>query len=159
MKTTSLQKRNGYLVIGGIGLVLAAGYLGMSFQLPFGQLDQPGAGVFPVIVGLILLLGSLTTMWEGWQLGKAERIDFPADADRNRLLSLIGLMFGYFLAIPWLGQTISCTLFCILLMRVLSDLSWPRIVVYSLAMSIALYVVFVFLLKVPMPRGILVFYN
>ena len=92
-------------------------------------------------------------------MDKAERIDFPADADRNRLLSLVGLMFGYFLAIPWLGQTISCTLFCILLMRVLSDLSWQRIVVYSLAMSIALYVVFVFLLKVPMPRGILVFYN
>ncbi len=157
MKTTSLQKRNAYLVMGGIGLFFAAGYLAMSFQLPFGQMDKPGAGVFPVIVGIILMLASLTTMWEGLQLDKAEQVDLPAGADRKRLLSLIGLLFGYFLALPWMGQIISSTLFCILLIRVLSDLSWLRIVEYSLAMSIALYVVFVFLLKVPMPRGMLGF--
>ena len=155
MKTTSFQKRNGYLVMGGIGLFFAAGYLGMSFQLPFGQLAQPGAGVFPVIVGVMLMLASLTTMWEGWQLDKAEQVDLPAGADRKRLLNLISLLFGYFLALPWLGQNISSALFCALLMRVLSDLGWPRIVAYSLVMSIALYVGFVVLLKVPMPRGML----
>jgi putative tricarboxylic transport membrane protein len=157
MNTISFQKRNSYLVMGGIGLFFAAAYLGMSFQLPFGQLDQPGAGVFPVIVGLILILASLTTMWEGWQLDKAEQINFPAGAARRRLLTLIGLVFGYFLALPSLGQIISNTLFCLLLMRVLSDLSWPRIAAYSLAMSILLYVVFIFLLKVPMPHGMLAF--
>ena len=157
MKTTAWQKRNAYLVMGGLGLFFAAGYLGMSFQLPFGRLDQPGAGVFPVMVGVMLLLASLTTMWEGWQLDKAEPIDLPAGADRKRLLNLIGLLLGYFLALPWLGQILSSTVFCILLMRVLSDLRWPRIVAYSLVMSIALYVVFVFLLKVPLPRGTLGF--
>ena len=157
MKTTSLQKRNAYFVIGGIGLVLAAGYLWMSFQLPFGQMDQPGAGVFPVIVGVTLTLASLITMWEGWQLDKTVRLNLPVGADRRRLFSLIGLLVGYFLALPWLGQMISSALFCALLMRVLSDLGWPRIVAYSLVMSIALYVVFVFLLKVPLPRGTLGF--
>ena len=157
METRSLQKSKAYRVIGVIGLVFSAGYLGLSFQLPFGRLDQPGAGVFPVIVGVMLLLASLTTMWEGWQLDKAEHIDLPAGAGRKRLLSLIGLLFGYFLALPWLGQILSSTVFCILLMRVLSDLRWPRIVAYSLVMSIALYVVFVFLLKVPLPRGTLGF--
>ena len=72
MKTTSFQKRNGYLVMGGIGLFFAAGYLGMSFQLPFGQLAQPGAGVFPVIVGVMLMLASLTAMREGWQPDKRD---------------------------------------------------------------------------------------
>ena len=157
MKKPSFQKRNGYLVMGGIGLFFAAGYLGMSFQLPFGKIDRPGAGLFPVIVGVMLMLASLTTMWEGWQLDKAEQVDLPAGAARKRLLSLISLLFGYFLALPWLGQIISSTLFCALLLRVLSHLRWPRIVAYSLAMSIALYVVFVSLLKVPMPRGMLAF--
>ena len=157
MKTTSFQKRNAYLVIGGIGLFFGAVYLGMSFQLPFGRLDQPGAGVFPVIVGVIMMFASLTTIWEGWQLPKAKQVEFLADADRKRLLSLIGLLFCYFLALPWLGYIISTMLFCILLMRVLSNLGWPRIVAYSLAMTLALYVVFVFLLKVPMPRGMLGF--
>ena len=157
METTSFQKRNAYLVIGGIGLLFGVGYLGMSFQLPFGRLAQPGAGLFPVIVGVVMVFASLTTMWEGWQLEKAKQIEFSAGADRERLLSLIGLLFGYFLSLTWLGYIASTTLFCILLMRMLSNLGWPRIVAYSLVMTLALYVVFVLLLKVPMPRGMLSF--
>jgi predicted small integral membrane protein len=157
MSAASLQKRKGYLAIGGIGLFLAAGYLGMSFQLPFGQLSRPGAAVFPVMVGVLLLLVSLATVWEGWRLDEGERIDLPAGADRTRLLSLIGLLLGYFVTLPWLGQIVGSALFCILLIRLLSGLSWPRVVAYSIPMSIGLYIVFVTLLKVPLPRGILAF--
>jgi len=157
MKTSSLRKRNAYLVIGGFGLFFTAGYLGMSFQLPFGQIHQPGAAVFPIIVGVTLMLASLITMWEGWQMDKAERVDLPAGKDRKRLVSLIVLLVGYFIAMPYLGQFISSTLFCIFLMRVMSELSWQRIVAYSMLMSIVIYFVFMFLLKVPMPCGILFF--
>ena len=153
MKATSLQKRNAYLAIGASGLLLAAGYLGMSFQLPFGQLDQPGAAVFPIIVGATLIVASLATLWEGSQMDRAEQVAFPAGEDRRRLLALLGLLLGYFLALPWVGQFIGSTLFCIFLMRVLSDLGWVRIVAYSLALAAALHVAFVVLLKVPMPRS------
>lgn len=157
MKTTSLGKRNAYLVIGGSGLLLAAGYLGMSFQLPLGQLDQPGAAVFPIVVGATLIVASLTTLWEGWQMDRATQVEFPAGVDRKRLLGLLGLLLGYFLALPWVGQFIGSTLFCILLMRVLSDLGWTRIVAYSLVLAIALQVAFVIVLKVPLPRSPLYF--
>jgi putative tricarboxylic transport membrane protein len=157
MKTNSIQKHNAYLAAGGIGLIIAIGYLGMSFRLPFGQIDQPGAAVFPVIVGVILIAASLAAMWEGWRMDKAEQVEVPAGAGRKRLLSLLGLLFAYFLALPWLGQIITSTLFCIFLMRVLSDTSWLRIVAYSLMISIGLHIVFVHFLHVPMPRGVLEF--
>ena len=70
-------------------------------------------------------------------MDRDEQVDLPAGADLRRLLSLIGLLLGYFLALPWLGQIISSMLFCALLMRVLSDLGWTRIVAYSLVISIA----------------------
>ncbi len=154
MKTISCQKRKAYLAIGGMGLFGGAGYLGLSAQLPFGKLDQPGAGVFPVIVAFLLMIASLATMWEGWQLGLEEQVDLPAGPDRRRLAYLIGLVCGYFLTLPWLGQIISSTLFCLLLMRILSNLHWPRLVANSLAISMTLYVGFVLILKVPMPRGL-----
>ena len=157
MKTAAFQKRKGYLVIGGIGTLLAVGYLGLSLQLPFGQMDQPGAAVFPIIVGITLLLASLSTLWEGWRLDSALQVDLPTGTDRKRLLSLIGLLFVYFFALPWLGQIIASTLLCVLLIRLLSDLGWPRTIAYSLAISFMLYGVFVFLLKVPMPQGVIVF--
>ena len=156
MEATSLQKRAGYLVIGAIGLFLAAGYLGMAVQLPFGELERPGAGIFPVAVGVMLALVSLATVWEGWRTGGGARVEFPAGGDRKRLLALVALLFFYFLALPWLGQILASSIFVMLLMRVLSHIGWPRIVGYSLAISIALYLVFVHLLQVPMPRGLLV---
>ena len=155
MIPTSLQKRNAYLVIGAIGVFFSVGYLGMSFQLPFGQMNYPGAGLYPAIVGFTMIMASLITMWEGWKMDKAVQIDLPDGMNRKRLLSLIGLLLGYILILPWLGQIIVSLLFCVLLMHLLSDLSWLRILLYSLVISIVLYVVFVILLKVPMPRGVL----
>jgi putative tricarboxylic transport membrane protein len=157
MKAAAMQKRKGYLGMGGGGLLAAAVYLGLAFQMPFGEMDQPGAAVFPVAVGVILMLASLTTLWEGWRLDRGEQVVLPVGTNLRRLLSLVGLLLGYILALPWLGQIIGSALFCMLLMRVISDLGWPRIAVYSLAISVVLYAVFVMLLKVPMPRGILVF--
>jgi putative tricarboxylic transport membrane protein len=157
MNSSSLQKSKGYLTIGVVGLVFSVGYIGMSIPFPLGELDQPGAGVFPLIVGAGMILASLVTLWEGWQMDKAAQVDLPDGTDRKRLFSLLGLLFGYILMLPWLGMIIVTMLFCVLLLRVLSDLSWLRILVYSAMISTAFYAVFVTLLKVPMPRGMLVF--
>jgi putative tricarboxylic transport membrane protein len=154
MKTVTFQKRTGYLVMGGGGLGGAAVYLGLAFRMPFGEMDQPGAAVFPVAVGVILALASLVTLREGWRLDRGAQSDLPAGADLRRLVSLIGLLLGYVVALPWLGQMVSSMVFCAALMRILSDLGWTRIVAYSLLISISLYAVFVRLLQVPMPRGI-----
>jgi putative tricarboxylic transport membrane protein len=157
MNPSSLQKSKGYLIVGGVGLVFSVGYLGMSIPFPLGELDQPGAGVFTLIVGAGMILASLATLWEGWQMDKAAQVDLLDGTDRKRLFSLLGLLFGYILMLPWLGMIIVTMLFCVLLLRVLSDLGWLRILAYSVMISASFYVVFVALLKVPMPRGMLVF--
>lgn len=153
MQTTRLQKRKGYLAIGAGGLFLSAGYLGAALQLPLGELARPGAGIFPILVGVLLAFASLSTVWEGWRTSTAEHAEFPAGHDGLRLLVLIGSLLVYIVALPWIGQILASTLFLILLMRVLSEISWPRVIIYSLAISGTLYAVFVGLLNVPMPRG------
>jgi putative tricarboxylic transport membrane protein len=155
MNSTSLQKRSAYLAVGGVGISCATAYLGMALQLPMGPLAQPGPGLFPVIAGGVLVLASFVTLLEGWRMGREERIELPVGPGRTRLLSLVGLLTGYFLLLPWLGHLISTMLFCASMMRVLSDRSWLAIVAYSLPIAIAIYLVFVVLLQVPMPRGVL----
>lgn len=157
MTPNKCTKRRGYLVIGGAGLFLSIGYLGLSFQLPFGRLDQPGAGVFPVIVAVLVAASSLMTMVEGWRMSADETVDLPAGEGRSRLLGLLGLMLGYFLVLPWLGQILSSILFSAFMIRLLSKLSWPRAAAYAVIMALSLYAFFVLVLKVPMPRGILSF--
>jgi putative tricarboxylic transport membrane protein len=157
MKSSSFQRANGYRITGGIGLVFSLGYLWMSIQFPLGEMDQPGAGVWPVIVATGMIVASLITLWEGLQMSKAEKVDLPDVTDRKRILSMVGVLFCYILILPWLGQMITSLLFFILILRILSNLQWLRIFLYSLLMSTTLYVVFITLLSVPMPRGILGF--
>ena len=157
MESTHIQKRKGYFALGGAGLLLSIGYTGMSLQMPFGEMSMPGAALFPVVVGVLLLVASLSTIWEGLKMEQAELVEVPTGAGRKRLLILIGAMLFYFIALSWLGFIISSVLFAAVLMRTLSDRSYPRIFAYSLIMAVAIYGVFVYLLKVPMPRGVLGF--
>ena len=157
MNVARLQKRKGYLVVGTCGLALSAGYIGMSLHLPFGELSRPGASLFPILVGVLLVIASLSTLREAWRISVAEQVEFPAGQDCRRLLVLVAALFVYILALPWLGQIIASSLFMILVMRVLSDAAWPRVIGYALIISGTLYVVFVRLLNVPMPRGLLDF--
>lgn len=157
MSAASLYKRKAYFAVSAMGLVFSAGYLTLSFQLPFGEIDRPGAAVFPVIVGVIVLLASIATFHEAWQMEQSEQVPLPAGKDLSRILGLVGLLLGYLVALPWVGQVIASMLFFVFLMRLISSYSWKRILVSSMTMSLSIYAVFVFLLQVPMPVGILDF--
>ena len=117
--------------------------------------DQPGAGVFPIVAGCVLIAASLSAIWEGVRLDPLVTVDIPTGADLKRLLSLVALLIAFVIAIPLLGQLIASVIFCILLMRCLSDLGWVRIVASSLLVCGGLYVAFVMVLKVPLPGGLL----
>lgn len=147
----SISKRTAYLSTGGLGLLLSAGYLAMAMQLPFGEMDAPGAGLFPILVGAILCFASLATVWEGWKAPRAEGIELPSGQDRTRLLKLIALLALYFSAMPWLGYSLSSWAFATLLMRLLSTLAWVRCGAYSAVITGVIYFCFIYLLKVPMP--------
>jgi len=153
----SISRRTAWLAVGGLGLLLSGGYLVLALQLPFGQMEQPGAAVFPLVVAAVLALASLATLHEGWQTDPTLRIDLPVGGDRRRVLAIGGLLVGYVVLLPWLGQAICSLLFLVFALRALSEQPWPRVLVTAAALAAALYVLFVLLLKVPMPKGVLGF--
>jgi hypothetical protein len=125
--------------------------------MPMGRIRQPGAGVFPVISGFLLLLGSVSALWEGLKTRKTESVELPAGSDLRRLLVLLGGILAYLVLLPILGQLISSTIFCFVLIRVLSSLSIWRVALYALVMAGAAYLLFVRFLMLPMPAGIFAF--
>lgn len=153
----SITRSTGYMGAGIVGIILSAGYLHMTLELPMGEIDQPGAGVFPLLVAGILFVASLSSLWEGWQArANSPALDLPVGADRARLLKLISILLVYFLIIPWAGFSLSSVLFCTLLIRLLSDLTWKRSGVYAFLMTAAIHIIFITILKVPMPSGELI---
>lgn len=152
-----ISRSQGYLGAGIIGILLSAGYLHMTMDLPMGEMDQPGAGVFPVLVTGVLFIASISALWEGWQRrAESPALDLPRGSDAIRLIKMISLLLIYFLVIPWLGFLLSSILFCAILIRLLSTLSWTRCAIYALIMSGIVSLVFISLLKVPMPAGVII---
>ncbi len=157
MRAGAISKKKSYLSTGLFGLLLSAGYLHMSLELPMGALDEPGAGLFPILVSAIMAFASAAAMWEGYQASTSEAIEIPTGSDSARLVKLVLLLSAYFVAIPWLGYSVSSLIFCILLIRLLSDTNWVRSILYSIIMTAVVYIVFIYLLKVPMPTMALEF--
>ena len=154
MQSVNWSRSKGYIVVGAIGICLSVLYLALSFQMPMGRVRQPGAGVFPVISGFLLLLGSVSALWEGMKQRNSEKVELPAGSDLLRLLAVLGGVLGYLILLPVLGQLISSTLFCFVLIRALSSLSIWRVMLYAVLMAGAAYLLFVRILMLPMPSGI-----
>lgn len=157
MRSIHWSRSKGYIVVGAIGICLSVLYLALSFQMPMGRIRQPGAGVFPVISGFLLLLGSVSALWEGLKTRKTESVELPAGSDLRRLLVMLGGILAYLVLLPILGQLISSTIFCFVLIRVLSSLSIWRVALYALVMAGSAYLLFVRFLMLPMPVGIFAF--
>lgn len=152
-----ISRSMGYIGAGIVGVLLSSGYLHMTLELPMGEMDQPGAGVFPLLVAGILFFASVSALWEGWQRRvNSPALELPEGSDRIRLLKMIGLLLIYFLAIPWAGFSLSSILFCMLLIRLLSTLGWKRCALYAFLMTAVVHLIFITILKVPMPAGVLI---
>lgn len=152
------RKRKGRLIVGIVGVLVSIGYIVEAQQLPFGTMAQPGAAAFPTVVGIGFALASLLTIWEALRTEAVTgSVDLPRGEDLRRLLGLVAAFAAYAVTLPYLGQIIASTAFAIVALRLLSDLSWIRTVVYAIAISAATYLLFVVLLNVRMPDGLLGF--
>ena len=84
MQSVNWSRSKGYIVVGAIGICLSVLYLALSFQMPMGRVRQPGAGVFPVISGFLLLLGSVSALWEGMKQRNSEKEKLTKKAVRDK---------------------------------------------------------------------------
>lgn len=135
--------------------VLAASlvYLANAWALPLGTAARPGAGFYPVAVGVFgaaVIVAWLATAWRGSTTGHAVAI--PADA-RGRVLATAGLLVGFCLALPWTGYPLAAFLFTGLLLRSLGS-GWAAAFVIGAASALASYYGFGTMLGVPLPRGV-----
>jgi putative tricarboxylic transport membrane protein len=137
--------------------VLAASgiYLANGLPLPRGTGARPGAGFFPLAVGVFGATVALT-----WVVSALRRAPEAAGghaapaAGRGRVIVTAVLLVGFCLLLPWTGYPLVAFLFTGLLLRGLGA-GWTAAVAIALACAVASYYVFGVLLGVPLPRGVL----
>ena len=135
-------------------LLLGAFICVEALQVPFGSFRMPGAGFFPLLLGLAL----------GGLFHHVARDD-PREPGRRPATHVwperpeVVYLVGSLLAAVWLferaGFLLTMTLFLGVAMRVLGKMSWLRAFVLALVGSVAAYVVFSRGLLIALPSGIL----
>lgn len=136
-------------------LVLAAFICYEALQVPFGSLRMPGAGFFPLLLGVLLGLLSLILLGAG--------LVTPAGAatgvrpERTEVLYLVGSIFVAVVLFELAGFLVTMALFTAVAMKVLGGLRWVTAAALAVVGSVTAYLVFSRVLLIALPSGILPF--
>ena len=111
---------------------------------------------FPnILVGVMVVL-SLALLVRGWR--NAPSPIFKQSVRPSNVLRVFGLMVllvVFIVLLQYVGFAISSFLFLLALQLVLAERRPVRLLVFAIGVTLVMYVVFVLLLRVPLPRGLL----
>ena len=140
-----------FLIVGTASLV-------GSLHLPMGSADRPGAGVYPFLVAIFLIALSLRLLipsLKGKEAQEEREEPFPQGKDLQRVVFL-GLALTLFaILLRPLGYGIGSAVLMGATLRLLGMPSWKKIILISIVSAAISYYLFVYVLDVPLPRGIL----
>jgi len=137
-------------------LLLSAWICVEAVQVPLGSFRMPGAGFFPL--GLGLTLGVLSIVLLGMNLRRpADGVTFLGPPKRSEVLYLVGSLVAAVWLFERAGFVITMALFVAVVLRVLGRMSWVKVVVLGMVSSLTAYVVFSRLLLIALPSGVLPF--
>ena len=144
-------QRTGEIVIGFALALLGACVVAAARKMPFGSVANPGPGVLPFALGVLLLAAGALVALAAWrsttrearvELGHADVIGAVA------ALVTVGFLF------ETLGAPLVLAVFLTALFRLLARTSWWRAVLGGLVGSAATWLFFVALLDVQLPIGL-----
>lgn len=121
-------------------------------RLNFGSFSKPGSGFFPLISGAGIAITSL-----GWLLTnvfKKQRSEplWPENCWKLPLIAIL-LVAMYALLFNQVGYILATLIFMIVWQVVLVREKWWKIILIAVPSTIGVYVVFVSLLRVFVPKG------
>ncbi|MFI7124467.1 tripartite tricarboxylate transporter TctB family protein [Nonomuraea sp. NPDC050153] len=124
-----------------------AGAIG-SVALGLGRLTQPGPGLWPFAISVVIVVLSAVLVVTGRKLEDTERFSKASLLTAGGLVTLILLAW----LLPLIGFEIPSLLLVFVWLRWLGKESWRTSIVVSVVTVAAFYLLFVVLLQVPLPR-------
>ena len=137
-------------------LVLGGAYLGGSFKLPLGTAKIPGAGLFPFVLGIILVALSSSLLLLSFRAKEIPREDaFPTGRDRQRVVAVALTLLFFAAFLKPLGFGVCSAVMMVAVLKLFGLRSWIKAIFISLVTIAISYYLFVIVLDIPLPRGIL----
>ena len=138
----------------GLGIAVAVG----SNKLKLGTLANPGPGLMPFLLGIVLSLCSLCILIDSIQAirVKMSRKDegIWSGVDFKKLIFVLASLLGYALILEVLGFTVTTFLLLLILFKAIGSRGWPFALAGSAFTAILIYLLFFAVLKVELPSGL-----
>ena len=139
------------LIFGGVTTLL-------SLRMPIGTFRAAGTGLFPLLLGIILMILSgffllNLLLRKEKELEKKEAPVEAAPRSLKPVILFLGMMALAALFFNSLGYPLVAFLLMVALLKILGLKRWPVNIILSLATAAASYFLFVQWLKIPLPKG------
>jgi hypothetical protein len=151
----SLWQKTNAVVLPIVFLLIALWICLEALQVPFGSFRMPGAGFFPLLLGVTL--GLLALVFLGMSLFSSTGGATWFSSTRPEIVSLISVMFAAVWLFERAGYLLTMALFLGVTMKVLGKTGWTAAVMVALIGSVASYLLFGRVLMIALPSGILWF--
>jgi hypothetical protein len=139
-------------LFGGITAVL-------SLQMPIGTFRMAGSGMFPLCLGIILMILSLLFLLNrlfGKKAATQSREPVAATpANARQVLQFLGITTAATLCLGFLGYPAFCFLIMLFLLWILGIRRPALLLGLSLTTAACAYLLFVWFLKIPLPKGLI----
>ncbi len=127
----------------------------VSLQYGFGALKQPGPGLYPFFLGLIIVPFSIVLVILGLKSKKAEPI-----FDKAGFITFSLMVVSFFLwivSLPVLGYVVATFGVTYAFCKIMKLEGWIRPLIMSICTALFVYLLFDVWLYIDLPRGILGF--
>ena len=129
-------------------------FLVAALRMPFGHLNEPGPGLMPVLLGLIMVLTSGGLFLQGFFRPEAISSEWVHRGSINRIVLFVVGLILYCVLLPLLGFLFVTFLFEIACMKIFDVTKWRTILLVAVAATLGTFFLFDTLLQIPFPRGV-----
>ena len=145
----------------GCGIVFLFGGITaiLSLQMPMGTFRIAGSGLFPFYLGILLMVLSILFLLNLlFGKGATPQTCKPAattPANAKQVLQFLGITAVATLCLGFLGYPAFCFLIMLFLLWILGIRRPAFLLVISLLTAAGAYLLFVWFLKIPLPKGLI----
>lgn len=139
-----------------VALAFLAGsalYLVQAARLPLGSVEQPGAGLFPLLVGAFLLAASAAHLLQDLRRSPGTPL-LPSAETGRRVMGVVAALGAFCLLLPWLGYGVTALGLLLAILRLFGLARWGMTAAVALVATVASYYLFAVVLGVPLPAGV-----
>lgn len=149
--------RIGRVVGGALGILFFGTYLNLALDMPQGSPQNPGPGAFPVLIGYVALAISVLLIFEALlsPTSASGNIEFPRKIILGKVVLFVALSITYIIALPTVGQWVGSVVFLTLVVKILGRLAWWKAGLIGLVAGVSVSAVFIYLLNLRLPTGII----